>query len=112
MRAGTSRGPFFLRDWLPQETSRDETLIGAICLGPAAARWRGRGRMTSVASCRARTARMRRRLPVPRSGGRSVDTRELRQHALECLFAIEQGLIDAKDGDDCAGVQRQHQVAH
>src|ERR1043165_9658602 len=31
MRAGTSRGPFFLRDWLPaDDTARDETLIGAI----------------------------------------------------------------------------------
>ena len=31
MRAGTSRGPFFLRDWLPEdEAARDETLIGAI----------------------------------------------------------------------------------
>ena len=31
MRAGTSRGPFFLRDWLPaDETARNETLIGAI----------------------------------------------------------------------------------
>ena len=31
MRAGTSRGPFFLRDWLPaDETARDELLIGAI----------------------------------------------------------------------------------
>lgn len=31
MRAGTSRGPFFLRDWLPQdEAMRDEVLIGAI----------------------------------------------------------------------------------
>ena len=31
MRAGTSRGPFFLREWLPaDETARDEALIGAI----------------------------------------------------------------------------------
>jgi len=31
MRAGTSRGPFFLREWLPQdEAARDEALIGAI----------------------------------------------------------------------------------
>ena len=31
MRAGTSRGPFFLRDWLPtDDVARDETLIGAI----------------------------------------------------------------------------------
>ena len=31
MRAGTSRGPFFLRDWLPaDEQQRDEALIGAI----------------------------------------------------------------------------------
>jgi 2-methylaconitate cis-trans-isomerase PrpF len=31
MRAGTSRGPFFLREWLPAEESvRDEALIGAI----------------------------------------------------------------------------------
>ncbi len=31
MRAGTSRGPFFLREWLPlDEVARDEALIGAI----------------------------------------------------------------------------------
>ena len=31
MRAGTSRGPFFLREWLPaDEHARDEALIGAI----------------------------------------------------------------------------------
>ena len=30
MRAGTSRGPFFLREWLPSdEAARDEALIGA-----------------------------------------------------------------------------------
>lgn len=31
MRAGTSRGPFFLREWLPEgDAARDEALIGAI----------------------------------------------------------------------------------
>src|SRR5690606_10873813 len=31
MRAGTSRGPFFLRGWRPQdEAERDQALIGAI----------------------------------------------------------------------------------
>ena len=31
MRAGTSRGPFFLREWLPaDDIARDEALIGAI----------------------------------------------------------------------------------
>src|SRR3954451_18111631 len=31
MRAGTSRGPFFLREWRPAEdVARDEELIGAI----------------------------------------------------------------------------------
>ncbi len=31
MRAGTSRGPFFLREWLPaDDAARDEALIGAI----------------------------------------------------------------------------------
>ncbi len=31
MRAGTSRGPFFLADWLPSdEAARNELLIGAI----------------------------------------------------------------------------------
>lgn len=31
MRAGTSRGPFFLRDWLPEgDEARDQALIGAI----------------------------------------------------------------------------------
>src|SRR4051812_25320828 len=31
MRAGTSRGPFFLREWLPADAiARNEALIGAI----------------------------------------------------------------------------------
>ncbi|TXT35649.1 MAG: hypothetical protein FD135_4794 [Comamonadaceae bacterium] len=31
MRAGTSRGPFFLRDWLPEgDEARNQALIGAI----------------------------------------------------------------------------------
>ena len=31
MRAGTSRGPFFLREWLPEDdATRDQVLIGAI----------------------------------------------------------------------------------
>ena len=31
MRAGTSRGPFFLREWLPEdEEERDKVLVGAI----------------------------------------------------------------------------------
>ena len=31
MRAGTSRGPFFLREWLPEgDEARDQALIGAI----------------------------------------------------------------------------------
>ncbi|NDE24965.1 MAG: hypothetical protein EB002_08000, partial [Betaproteobacteria bacterium] len=31
MRAGTSRGPFFLREWLPDnDAERDQALIGAI----------------------------------------------------------------------------------
>jgi len=31
MRAGTSRGPFFLREWLPDgDEARDQALIGAI----------------------------------------------------------------------------------
>ena len=31
MRGGTSRGPFFLRKWLPEDdVARDEALVGAI----------------------------------------------------------------------------------
>lgn len=31
MRAGTSRGPFFLKEWLPADPeTRDQALIGAI----------------------------------------------------------------------------------
>ena len=31
MRAGTSRGPFFLKDWLPaDEAERDRVLVGAV----------------------------------------------------------------------------------
>ena len=30
MRGGTSRGPFFLREWLPDDdVARDEALVGA-----------------------------------------------------------------------------------
>jgi 2-methylaconitate cis-trans-isomerase PrpF/tripartite-type tricarboxylate transporter receptor subunit TctC len=108
MRAGTSRGPFFLRDWLPEEPSaRDEALIGAIGasdllqvdgLG-------GGSTLTSKVAIVSRSAQpgcdvdyLFAQVGV---GQKSVDTRPNCGNMLSGVapFAIEQGLVAAQDGE-------------
>jgi 2-methylaconitate cis-trans-isomerase PrpF/tripartite-type tricarboxylate transporter receptor subunit TctC len=108
MRAGTSRGPFFLREWLPaDETMRDEALIGAIGasdllqvdgLG-------GGSTLTSKVAIVSRSAQhgcdvdyLFAQVGV---GQKSVDTRPNCGNMLSGVapFAIEQGLVQARDGE-------------
>lgn len=107
MRAGTSRGPFFLREWLPpDEVSRDETLIGAIGASDLL-------QLDGVGGGSTLTSKV---AIVSRSvepgcdvdylfvqvgvGQRSVDTRPNCGNMLAGVvpFAIEQGLVAAADG--------------
>jgi len=108
MRAGTSRGPFFLREWLPQEEAvRDEALIGAIGasdllqvdgLG-------GGSTLTSKVAIVGRSSEpgcdvdyLFAQVGV---GQKSVDTRPNCGNMLSGVapFAIEQGLVEARDGE-------------
>jgi 2-methylaconitate cis-trans-isomerase PrpF/tripartite-type tricarboxylate transporter receptor subunit TctC len=108
MRAGTSRGPFFLREWLPaDDTARDEALIGAIGasdllqvdgLG-------GGSTLTSKVAIVSKSSRadcdvdyLFAQVGV---GQRSVDTRPNCGNMLSGVapFAIEQGLVPAQDGE-------------
>lgn len=108
MRAGTSRGPFFLRDWLPaDETERDATLIGAI----------GASDLLQVDGVGGGSTLTSKVAIVSRSGQpdcdvdylfaqvgvgqRSVDTRPNCGNMLSGVapFAIEQGLVAAQDGE-------------
>jgi 2-methylaconitate cis-trans-isomerase PrpF/tripartite-type tricarboxylate transporter receptor subunit TctC len=108
MRAGTSRGPFFLRDWLPQdETERDETLIGAIGASDLLQvdGVGGGSTLTSKVAIVSRSAEpgcdvdyLFAQVGV---GQRSVDTRPNCGNMLSGVapFAIEQGLVAAQDGE-------------
>lgn len=108
MRAGTSRGPFFLRSWLPEdEAARDEVLIGAI----------GASDLLQVDGVGGGSTLTSKVAIVSRSsepgcdvdylfaqvgvGQRSVDTRPNCGNMLSGVapFAIEQGLVQAKDGE-------------
>ena len=107
MRAGTSRGPFFLRDWLPaDETARNETLIGAI----------GASDLLQVDGVGGGSTLTSKVAIVSKStqpdcdvdylfaqvgvGQQSVDTRPNCGNMLSGVgpFAIEQGLVAAADG--------------
>jgi len=107
MRAGTSRGPFFLREWLPaDETARDEVLIGAI----------GASDLLQVDGVGGGSTLTSKVAIVSKScqpgcdvdylfaqvgvGQKSVDTRPNCGNMLSGVapFAIEQGLVDASDG--------------
>lgn len=107
MRAGTSRGPFFLREWLPQdEAERDQALIGAI----------GASDLLQVDGVGGGSTLTSKVAIVSRSsepgcdvdylfaqvgvGQKSVDTRPNCGNMLSGVapFAIEQGLVEAKDG--------------
>lgn len=108
MRAGTSRGPFFLRDWLPEdERERDELLIGAI----------GASDLLQVDGVGGGSTLTSKVAIVSRSqhdgcdidylfaqvgvGQRSVDTRPNCGNMLSGVgpFAIEQGLVPAVEGE-------------
>jgi len=107
MRAGTSRGPFFLRDWLPQdEVSRDEALIGAIGASDLL-QLDGVGGGSTLTSKVAIVSRSNEPgcdvdylFAQVGVGQRSVDTRPNCGNMLAGVapFAIEQGLIGATDG--------------
>ncbi|MBT9489490.1 MAG: 4-oxalomesaconate tautomerase [Rubrivivax sp.] len=108
MRAGTSRGPFFLRDWLPaDEARRDEVLIGAI----------GASDLLQVDGVGGGSTLTSKVAIVSRSnepgcdvdylfaqvgvGTNSVDTRPNCGNMLSGVapFAIEQGLVAAQAGE-------------
>ena len=108
MRAGTSRGPFFLRDWLPaDDATRDEALVGAI----------GASDLLQVDGVGGGSTLTSKVAIVSKStqpgcdvdylfaqvgvGQKSVDTRPNCGNMLSGVgpFAIEQGLVVAQDGE-------------
>ena len=106
MRGGTSRGPFFLRKWLPEDdVARDEALVGAIGasdLVPVDGVGGG-STLTSKVAIVSRSTRpdcdvdyLFAQVGV---GQRSVDTRPNCGNMLAGVgpFAIEQGLVPAQD---------------
>ena len=108
MRAGTSRGPFFLRDWLPaDERERDEALIGAIGASDLLQvdGVGGGSTLTSKVAIVSKSAEpgcdvdyLFAQVGV---GQKSVDTRPNCGNMLSGVapFAIEQGLVAAQDGE-------------
>jgi 2-methylaconitate cis-trans-isomerase PrpF/tripartite-type tricarboxylate transporter receptor subunit TctC len=107
MRAGTSRGPFFLRDWLPaDDRARDEALIGAIGASDELG-LDGVGGGSTLTSKVAIVSRSNRPgcdvdylFAQVGVGRRSVDTSPNCGNMLAGVgpFAIEQGLVPAADG--------------
>jgi 2-methylaconitate cis-trans-isomerase PrpF/tripartite-type tricarboxylate transporter receptor subunit TctC len=107
MRAGTSRGPFFLREWLPQDDlARDQALIGAIGASDLLQvdGVGGGSTLTSKVAIVSRSARpdcdvdyLFAQVGV---GQQSVDTRPNCGNMLSGVgpFAIEQQLVAAIDG--------------
>ena len=108
MRAGTSRGPFFLRDWLPaDERARDELLIGAIGASDLL-QVDGVGGGSTLTSKVAIVSRSEQAecdvdylFAQVGVGQKSVDTRPNCGNMLSGVapFAIEQGLVEAQDGE-------------
>ena len=107
MRAGTSRGPFFLREWLPDgNEARDQALIGAIgASDPLQLDGVGGGStLNSKVAIVSRSAEPGCDLDYLFAqvgvGHCSVDTRPNCGNMLSGVapFAIEQGLIPARDG--------------
>ena len=108
MRAGTSRGPFFLRDWLPaDDTARDEALIGAIGASDLLQvdGVGGGSTLTSKVAIVSKSSQpgcdidyLFAQVGV---GQKSVDTRPNCGNMLSGVapFAIEQGLVVAQDGE-------------
>jgi 2-methylaconitate cis-trans-isomerase PrpF/tripartite-type tricarboxylate transporter receptor subunit TctC len=107
MRAGTSRGPFFLREWLPEgDEARDQALIGAIgASDPLQLDGVGGGStLNSKVAIVSRSTQPGCDLDYLFAqvgvGHRSVDTRPNCGNMLSGVapFAIEQGLVTAQDG--------------
>jgi 2-methylaconitate cis-trans-isomerase PrpF/tripartite-type tricarboxylate transporter receptor subunit TctC len=108
MRAGTSRGPFFLREWLPQdEVQRNEALIGAIGASDLL-QLDGIGGGSTLTSKVAIVSRSNEPgcdidylFAQVGVGQRSVDTRPNCGNMLSGVapFAIEQGLVSANEGE-------------
>jgi len=108
MRAGTSRGPFFLRDNLPaDETARNEALIGAIGASDLL-QIDGLGGGSTLTSKVAIVSRSKEPgcdvdylFAQVGVGQKSVDTRPNCGNMLSGVapFAIEQGLVSAHDGE-------------
>ena len=113
MRAGTSRGPFFLREWLPaDDEARDQALIGAIGASDPL-QLDGVGGGSSLNSKVAIVSRSNEPgcdldylFAQVGVGQCSVDTRPNCGNMLSGVlpFAIEQGLIAAGDGTTTAVV--------
>ena len=113
MRAGSSRGPFFLRDWLPAgDEARNQALIGAIgASDPLQLDGLGGGStLNSKVAIVSRSTQpdcdvdyLFAQVGV---GHQSVDTRPNCGNMLSGVvpFAIDQGLIPAKDGTTTARV--------
>lgn len=113
MRAGTSRGPFFLREWLPDDDeARDQALIGAMGASDPL-QLDGVGGGSTLNSKVAIVSRSTRAgcdvdylFAQVGVGQRSVDTRPNCGNMLSGVvpFAIEQGLIPAAEGTTTARV--------
>lgn len=113
MRAGTSRGPFFLREWLPDDDeTRDQVLIGAIgASDPLQLDGVGGGStLNSKVAIVSRSTRPDCDLDYLFAqvgvGQRSVDTRPNCGNMLSGVvpFALEQGLIEAAEGTTTARI--------
>ena len=113
MRAGTSRGPFFLREWLPADAeARDQVLIGAIgASDPLQLDGVGGGStLNSKVAIVSRSTEPGCDLDYLFAqvgvGQRSVDTRPNCGNMLSGVlpFAIEQGLIEAGEGTTTARI--------
>lgn len=113
MRAGTSRGPFFLRDWLPEgDEARNQALIGAIgASDPLQLDGLGGGStLNSKVAIVSRSSQPDCDLDYLFAqvgvGHQSVDTRPNCGNMLSGVvpFAIDQGLIPAQDGSTTARV--------
>jgi len=107
MRGGTSRGPFFLREWLPSdEHERDQTLIGAIgaCDPLQLDGLGGNSTLNSKVAIVSRSSRPGCDLDYLFAqvgvGTKTVDTRPNCGNMLSGVapFAIEQGLVSAQEG--------------
>ncbi len=107
MRAGTSRGPFFLRDWLPEgDDARNQALIGAIgASDPLQLDGLGGGStLNSKVAIVSRSTQPDCDLDYLFAqvgvGHQSVDTRPNCGNMLSGVapFALDQGLIPAQDG--------------